>query len=214
MKQNHIYLTVIVFSTIGIVAAAYGFSRAAQNKAPEITNGKLDSAVIDTLEVSDTENIEIPNNKELSLDTCPPGKHGDLSPNSMAVTPEPTLFEEEKPDVLQNMGELKNVGITLEQDTMLDLYPPQDLKLQRGEGTTVHGSWSHTGQTYVKQFNVYMRQNEGAWQYVGNIPVNATGTYTFTDTGTKQTGEYSYALTAFGKNGVESTCSNMADISF
>lgn len=143
----------------------------------------------------------------VTLDTCPPGKHGDLSLNDIANKPEPTVFDE------QNTKTGGVLGIVYEADASNESTPPTDFTVAKLPNGFVQGSWTHNGMMF-KTFNVYLKGPTGGWTKIGKIDRSQSPQYSFVDQTVRTGGPYSFALTIVGSGGRESDCSAPAEITF
>jgi len=209
MNKNVPYILIAAVSIIAVLFIGFVIQRSAKTQAPKVTSLSESEFTPADINIADQEIPEQLESKEVTLDTCPPGKHGDLSLTDLNRKPEPTIFEGDKPPKSSALG----LVLEKEKNMVIDMLPPTDLQASKIPSGAVQGVWTHTGTT-LKAFNVYIKGPGGGWSLLGAVPKNDTGQYVFTDGTQRPAGEYEYALSVVGLDDRQSDCSDGVEITF
>ncbi len=198
------YFLVGAGSIIVVLLIGMFVKQTMQNQAPKVASAGNVAGV----SVSETSAPEELKNDVVSFDTCPPGRNGDISLDTINSKPEPTVFDEKSTNTGGTLGLVMEAQQT---DINNESMPPSDLKVTKLQNGFVQGSWTHNGVT-LKQFNVYLKGPTGGWIMIGKIPRSTNKQYSFVDQTVRNEGKFYYAVSVLSASGKESDCSAPGEI--
>lgn len=186
-----------------VMLIAFFVRQTAQYQAPKVA-AVGDVAGVDVAVSNAPADLET---AQITFDTCPPGKNGDISLNDINSKPEPTVFDE------NNTNPGGTLGLVMEADASNETTPPTDFRVNSLQNGYVQGSWTHNGIIF-KYFNVYLKVENGGWTKIGKIERSQSKQYSFVDQTVRNTGKFAYAVSVVAANNKESDCSAPAEINF